>query len=391
MKNNQMLISILALGVFSILNTEMGIVGILPMVCEKYNIDIVQAGLLVSLFALGVAVAGPILPLLCSKFNRRKVMLWVLMIFTLCNVISIFAPSFEIMLAARIMPAFFHPVYCAMAFTVAAASAAPGEAPRAIARINMGVAGGMVIGVPVSNFLASHLNLEAALEFFAIMTAICLLLTWLKMPDMPQTQSMSYGSQLCVLRRPMTWAAIAAVIFLNGSVFGVFNYLADYLARVTQTGAEWSCILLLLYGIMNVAGSWLGGELLSRRPLATVCIFPVCVMCIYMMIWLGSGNSLALMAVLIIAWGILGGINGNINQFWLAKAVPEAPDFGNGLFLTAANVGCMAGTFTGGWFIRYHGLEDVVLGGILFAAVGLLIVLCQSSNYNKALDVKHPL
>ena len=391
MKNNQMLISILALGVFSILNTEMGIVGILPMVCEKYNIDIVQAGLLVSLFALGVAVAGPILPLLCSRFNRRRVMLWVLMIFTLCNVISIFAPSFEIMLAARIMPAFFHPVYCAMAFTVAAASAAPGEAPRAIARINMGVAGGMVIGVPVSNFLASHLNLEAALEFFAMMTAICLLLTWLKMPDMPQTQSMSYGSQLCVLRRPMTWAAIAAVIFLNGSVFGVFNYLADYLARVTQTGAEWSCILLLLYGIMNVAGSWLGGELLSRRPLATVCIFPVCVMCIYMMIWLGGGNSLALMAVLIIAWGILGGINGNINQFWLAKAVPEAPDFGNGLFLTAANVGCMAGTFTVGWFIRYHGLADVVLGGILFAGVGLLIVLCQSSSYNKALDVKHPL
>lgn len=391
MKTNRTLISILALGVFSILNTEMGIVGILPMVCEKYNIDIVQAGLLVSLFALGVAVAGPILPLLCSRFNRRRVMLWVLMIFTLCNVISIFAPRFEIMLAARVMPAFFHPVYCAMAFSTAAASAEVGEAPRAVARINMGVAGGMVIGVPVSNFLASHLNLEAALGFFAMMTAICLLLTWLKMPDMPQTQSMSYGSQLCVLRRPMTWAAIAAVIFLNGSVFGVFNYLADYLARVTHAGAEWSCMLLFLYGIMNVAGSWLGGELLSRRSLATVCMFPVCVMCIYMMIWLGGGNSLALMAVLIIAWGILGGINGNINQFWLAKAVPEAPDFGNGLFLTAANVGCMAGTFTGGWFIRYHGLEDVVLGGILFAAVGLLIVLWQSSSYNKALDVKHPL
>lgn len=391
MKNNHLLISILAIGVFSILNTEMGIVGILPMVSEKYNIDIVQAGLLVSLFALGVAVAGPILPLLCSKFNRRKVMLFVLGIFTLCNVVSIYAPTFEIMLAARVIPAFFHPVYCAMAFSTAAACAEPDKVPRAIARINMGVAGGMVIGVPVSNFLASHLNLEAALGFFALMTAICLLLTWLKMPDMPQTQSMSYGSQLCVLRRPMTWAAIAAVIFLNGSIFGVFNYLADYLARVTHAGAEWSCILLFLYGIMNVAGSWAGGELLSRRPLVTVCIFPVCMICIYVMIWLGGGYALAVMSVLIIAWGILGGINGNINQFWLAKAVPEAPDFGNGLFLTAANVGCMAGTSTGGWFIRQNGLEHVVLAGIIFAFVGMMIVLCQSSAYKKMSDVSDTL
>ena len=78
MKRQQLLLLILAFGVFSILNTEMGIIGILPMAAEMNQVDIVQAGMLVSLFALGVAIAGPTMPLLFMRFNRKRVMLLVL-------------------------------------------------------------------------------------------------------------------------------------------------------------------------------------------------------------------------------------------------------------------------------------------------------------------------
>lgn len=69
------MILILTLGVFGILNTEMGIVGILPMIAEQYNVSIATAGWLVSGFALVVAAAGPTMPLLCSKMNRKTLML----------------------------------------------------------------------------------------------------------------------------------------------------------------------------------------------------------------------------------------------------------------------------------------------------------------------------
>ncbi len=124
-KNNLFLIITLALGVFGILNTEMGVIGVLPMISERYGVDIVTAGYLISLFAAGVAIAGPTMPLVFSRFNRKWVMLLVLGIFTICNIISIFASNFEILLAARVLPAFFHPVYCALAFSVATASVAP--------------------------------------------------------------------------------------------------------------------------------------------------------------------------------------------------------------------------------------------------------------------------
>lgn len=104
-KNHNVLILILAIGIFSILNTEVGIIGILPLIAEKFGVDITQAGLLVSLFALIIAVAGIIMPLVFSGFNRKKVMLTVLTIFAVCNLVAAFAPNFTVVLIARLIPA----------------------------------------------------------------------------------------------------------------------------------------------------------------------------------------------------------------------------------------------------------------------------------------------
>lgn len=371
------LIAILAVGVFSILNTEMGIIGVLPMVAEQYAIDIVQAGYLVSFFALGVAIAGPTMPLICSCFNRKKIMLLVLAVFTVCNLISLIAPSFNILLIARVVPAFLHPVYCALAFSVAATSVVEEDAPKAIAKINMGVAAGMVAGIPISNFLADTFSLAAAFSFFAFATGCIFLLTFFFVPDMPISNRLSYGKQLQVLRKQAVWVAIITVILFNGSIFGVFNYMAEYLRRITMLEGMLVTLLLFIYGIMNLFGSWLGGQLLANRAGTTVMLFPIMVLVLYGGLFLGAGTNLYTMLLILVLWGILGGINANVNQYLLARVTKEAPDFGNGLFLTAANVGCMAGTALSGWFIDSFGIAAVVGGGMLFATLGLGVIGVQ--------------
>ena len=358
MKRQQLLLLILAFGVFSILNTEMGIIGILPMAAAMYQVDIVQAGMLVSLFALGVAIAGPTMPLLFSRFNRKHVMLLVLGVFTICNALAVVASDFQLLLVLRVVPAFFHPVYCALAFSVAAASVAPEDAPRAVARINMGVAAGMVVGVPISNVLAATFDFSVAMAFFASVTGLMFLLTMAFVPDLPVTQPMRYGAQLSVLKRPPVWLAIVAVICLNGSIFGVYNYLADYLQKVAALPGELIAALLLVYGLLNICGSYLGGNLLARCPSTTVRLFPLCTIALYCLLFVGGGKLLPL---------------ANINQYLLACVASDAPDFSNGLFLTAANLGCMAGTMISGFFIRSLGLTFVVCGGLLLAAAALLL------------------
>ena len=105
-------------------------------------------------------------------------------------------------------------------------------------------------------------------------------------------------------------------------------------------------------------------------------IFPFAIAALYLILFYG-GNTLFVTIVLIILWGLLGGINANINQFWISRAAPEAPDFANGLFLTAANLGCVLGTAFGGLFIDGFGMASVVLGGILFSLGAAVILLGQ--------------
>ena len=260
------LILILTLGVFSIINTEMGVVGILPLISENYGVTVATAGMLVSMFALVVAASGPTMPLFFSGINRKKAMVLVLSVFTACNVISAFASNFPVVLITRVIPAFFQPVYVSMAMSVAGSSVPEKESPKAVARVMMGVSAGMVLGVPIVSYISSLTSLRAGMLFFAAVNAAALIATIIAVPDLPVKERMSYGSQLSVLKEGKTWLSIFGVMFLNGSVFGVYSYLSEYMETVTQLSAGLISILLFVYGLSNMIGNLIAGRLLSSRP-----------------------------------------------------------------------------------------------------------------------------
>ena len=188
------LILILTIGVFSIINTEMGVVGILPLVSENYGVTVAAAGLLVSMFALVVAVSGPTMPLFFSGVNRKKAMILVLSVFTVCNVISAFAVNFPVVLITRVIPAFFQPVYVSMAMSVAGSSVPEKDAPKAVSKVMMGVSAGMVLGVPIVSYIANMTSLRVGMLFFAAVNAAALIATIIAVPDLPVKEKLSYGS-----------------------------------------------------------------------------------------------------------------------------------------------------------------------------------------------------
>lgn len=370
------MIYILALGVFGVINTEMGFIGILPAIVTYFHVTISQASLLISIFALIIALAGPTMPLLLSRFNRKYVMLFVLGIFIISNLLSIWAKDFTTLLVVRMIPAFVHPVYCSLGFTIAAASVAPEFKTKAVAKIVVGVSAGMVVGVPISNYLASTFSLQTALSSFAIVNIIVFLLTMVFVPSMPVREQSSYSGQISILKRTPVLMSILAVILLNGSVFGVFNYLAEYLERVTNIAAPTISLTLFIYGIMNIIGSVLAGGLLAKNALRTVRFF-ICALLFTYIILSFIGNLYWPTLVLTIFWGILGGLNGNITQYWITHAAPDAPDFANGLFLTAANLGTTFATMLGSFFIMRLGISSFTLVGMIFIILASIIIFIQ--------------
>jgi len=376
-KRDHLLIFILTLGAFGIINTEMGVIGILPYIADHFHISISMAGWLVSLFALTVSIAGPTMPLIFSGINRKKAMLLVLGIFVLGNIVSIFTSNFAIAIIARVIPAIFHPIYFSAAFTIAANSVRKEEAPKAVSKVFIGVSAGMVLGVPIASFLASTVSFQISMSFFAIVNAIVFIATLVFFPSMPVKERLSYGSQLSVLKKPITWLSIVAVILLNSAVFGVYSYLAEYLNTVTNASGKSISFMLVIFGGANIIGNILAGKLLTKDAIKSVVSFPFALGAVYILLLL-FGQFTAPMAFITLLWGILAGIGSNINQYWITSAAPEAPDFANGLFLSSVNLGTTIGTAVGGLFISELGTQYVVLVGFLSLLMSLVFITMRN-------------
>lgn len=378
-KNSQLLVYILTIGVFGIINTEMGVIGILPLIADTFHITVPEAGWTISAFALVVALSGPITPLLFSGINRKKVMLLTLSIFVLSNIISIFATNYTVILVARIIPAFFQPIYVSMALTVAAASVKKEEAPQAISKVFIGVSAGMVLGVPVTSFIAGETSFSMAMVFFAIVNALVLLATFLFVPSMPVAKRLSYGSQLRVLKNPITWHSLIAVILINAAIFGFFSYLSDYLKNITELPFKIISVILFIYGGANIIGNITAGKLLAKNASKTILITPFLLGVAYVFLFM-LGELAWPMALIIFFLGILTGIASNNSQYMMINAAPEVPDFANGLFLTAANLGTMTGTIVCGLFISELGTRYSVTGTIIFLTLSIIIILIRRDS-----------
>lgn len=192
---NPLLILMLALGVFGIITTEMGIVGVLPQVAHKFGISAAQAGWLVSIFALVVAIAGPFLTLLASGMNRKIILLAAVLMFAISNVVYAYATTFDTMLIFRIIPALFHPVFFSVALVTSAQLVPAEKSSQAVAKVFTGVTAGFAFGVPLTSYLAERLSLEIAFLFGAMVSVVALIGIWIWLPSMPVKEKMSYGKQ----------------------------------------------------------------------------------------------------------------------------------------------------------------------------------------------------
>ena len=368
-----LLVFILTAGVFGIINTEMGVIGILPLIAETFQVTVPEAGWTVSIFALVVAVSAPVMPLLFSGINRRTVMLLALGVFTLSNIISMFTSNFTVLLIARALPAFLHPVYVSMAFTVAASSVSKEKAPKAVAKVFIGVSAGMVLGVPITSYIASEVSFIGGMAFFTLINILVFIATLVFVPSMPVEEKLSYGEQLNVLKKKITWYSIVAVTLMNGALFGFFSYMSDYLKTITGVSYPVISTMLLVYGLANIAGNVIAGKQLTANPVRSMVFIPFALVAAYVCLFM-LGEWLAAVTVIILLLGILAGYGQNTMQYMITDAAPEAPDFANGLFLLSANLGTTIGAVVCGLFITFFNTRYSILGSLLFLGVSAVFV-----------------
>ncbi len=373
----------LILGLFGLYTIEFVFVGILPLIVERFHVSVAKAGWLMSLFAFMVAICGPFLVLIASRYNRKTILVTALAGFTLCSILSAYTTSFSTLLALRVIPALLHPVFFSAAFATAVMIYPKERAAQATSHALIGITLGMVIGVPMTTWIATTFAYEWSLLFCALLTFIAGLGIMLKLPRQSTDTPLSFKQQLCILRKLSLWLNLVATICVFGTMFSVYSYAAQYLK--TQAGMSGQAIsgLLVIFGIGGVVGNLLAGPLLQKHLAKTVFLQPVLLALVYIVLYVFSSAAIMPMACITILWGAMHTSGLATTQVWVKSAAPEAPEFVTSLFVSAANTGVVLGAASGGIFINAYGTQGMMWSGVLFAMLAALFVVIKVMLYGE--------
>ncbi|MGO2303891.1 MAG: MFS transporter [Providencia sp.] len=362
----RLLLLSLSLAVFGVITTEVAVIGLLPQLMHQLHINAPQVGFLISIYAIVVAISGTFITLLLGKYNRKKILLVIMLLFIISNAIYALTNNYYIILIFRVLPALTHAVFFAIALNIAANAMPPAKSTQGTAIVFSGVAIGMVLGMPLSAFIAQEFSLSAAFWFGALTSLVAFIGIFLNVPSINVTAPLKIHQQIKILNNVSVWLSILTITLIFSTMFATFSYIADYLIQITHFSNNITSTLLILFGISGYIGNFIFSYYLQRDPVKTTLRYPLLFGLIYLFIWFWGYNPF-LMVLFIILWGILHTSGLIISQNWLMREASAAPEFANSLYISFSNLGITIGTIVGGWIMPMIGVESIMWIGIIFA------------------------
>ncbi|MGO4153754.1 MFS transporter [Cupriavidus sp. YAF13] len=261
----------LTAGAFGIGVTEFIIMGLLLEVGADLGVSIAAAGLLISGYALGVVAGAPVMTALTARWPRKTALLGLMVIFTIGNAACALAPSYALLMAARVLTALAHGTFFGVGSVVATGLVAPHKRASAIAVMFTGLTVASVLGVPFGTWLGQAYGWRASFWAVAAVGLVAVLVIALAVPAeraAPQAPDLRRDLR-ALMRRPVLLGLLTTVLGYAG-VFAVFTYIAPILTQITGFADSAVSPILLVFGVGLVAGNLLGGKLADRHLQATV-------------------------------------------------------------------------------------------------------------------------
>ena len=375
------------LGMIGVITTEFGVIGILPQVAEHYHISIEKASVLLSAFALTIALTGPFMTLLASGFDRKKVMMAAISIFLVTGIVSSFAPPFWLLLIVRILPAFLQPVYIAVAIAAATADVTDQKKNEMMGIVLGGIAITMVTTVPLATYLASKITWQVSFMVQAAVTLIALFAIYRGLSPMPVREKKSYGSQLKILTSRFFIISTIMNFFMIAAWFSTYSYFADFLIKTKNMSTEMVSYMLLLFGVTGIFANWLSGKMLNKNIPKTTALFLSGTIIIPFILYFSDGSQVATILVIAI-WGFFYAPCFLNASAYMISAAPNSLEFANSLATSFGNLGVAVGTTVSGWFIFYHGVAVTPWVGAAFGLASLAMIGLRSILEAKKSNLK---
>ncbi|MCU1650222.1 MAG: araJ [Pseudonocardia sp.] len=368
----------LALGGFGIGLTEFGIMGLLPQVAADFGVSEPVAGYLISGYALSVAVGGIALTAAITRFDRKKVLLALMVLFIAGNLISALAPTYSVLMVGRIVAALCHGAFFGVGSVVAADMVAPNKRAGAIALMFTGLTVANVLGVPLGTLLGQQLGWRSTFWAITIIGIVALAGIRLLVPPTPAPAETSLRTELGAFRRPQVWISAAVTVLGFGGMFGGFTYIAFTLTEVSgfaTTSVPW---LLVLFGAGMFVGNFVGGKL-ADWALNTSLIVILALLTVVLVVFALTAQSKVMTIVSLLLMGAVGFASVAGLQLRIMGYAQDAPTMASGANIAAFNIGNALGAWLSGLAIGAgFGFVSPLWVGAGVTVAGLVVLVAGS-------------
>lgn len=373
MEKKAILLSLI-LCVFGITTGEFVIAGILPDIAHTLAVSIPAAGLLVSAYAFGMIIGGPVLTALTARFARKPLIVVLLVVVVIGNLASALAPTYGVLFGARFVTSLGTSTFFANAIVIAASTAAPGKQASAVSRLAFGMNLSIVLGAPLGTFIGNTFGWRSTFVALAVCCALGLLLVLRLVPGgQHATSGTSAVSELRVFRSHDVQLAIAVTAIGNAGLLCVFTYFAPLLTHVTGFATDAVAILLLVYGVGATIGNFVGGWLSDRALMPSQMGLLAALVVTLVLLWFAS-TSVLITAVLVFVIGAVGFSIIPGMQTRVLTTATAAPTLAIAVNASAYQLAAAFAAWLGGQVINSGpGLRSIYLVSAAVTVIGIVI------------------
>ncbi|MBO1005099.1 MFS transporter [Pseudogracilibacillus auburnensis] len=367
---------ILALSTVAVGLVELIVGGILPAIAADFNISLGTTGQLITVFALIVAIAGPILLVLTNKMERKKLYLISLFVFFLGNVMTYFSPNFTFMMVARVLSAMSTALIIVLSLTIAVKVVKPAHRAKALGFIYMGISSSLVLGVPLGILISNTFGWRVIFLGIAVLSIGSMVLISLFLERIPGEKTIPLSQQIKAVASAKIGSAHLATMFMLAGHYTVYAYFTPFLETYLHLNSNWISVFYFIFGIAAVSGGAFGGILADRIGTQKSIIIVISAFAIVLFALPFTTFSLVLFIPMMMLWGALSWGLAPPQQSYLIQTDPATSDIQQSFNNSALQIGISLGSGIGGIVLNQTGtISSTAWVGSIVVILSLLCAI----------------
>jgi predicted MFS family arabinose efflux permease len=366
--------------IFAAVTSEFLPTGLLPDMAAELRVSESQIGLLVTIFAATVVLTTVPLTALTNRYSRKWLMVLLLGVFAVANLLVAIAPSYEFIVAARILAGAAHGLFWSVTGPYASRLVPRSQLARAVAVTGAGATAAFVLGVPIATALGHALGWRLAFASMAGAVLVFLVLVVLLLPPVAHIVPLATGEVAVPLRRDRTVPAVAivaisvALLVIGQNVF--YTYIVPWAIRIGEVEPDAISGLLFAYGAAGAIGLVIAATMGDRYPRALVALLIAGVgVSVAALATFGPGSPGAVVAGLVAWSAVFGGLPALFQTRMLHAASLRMRDTASAWLTIAFNLAIGIGALLGGFLLDGFGIAVLPYAQLVFVAGALVFVL----------------